>query len=56
MNAPPPPANRRYYLHRKLKKFMKVDAHKRIMMFQEDTFDNMTSTQMTSAAIRRSRI
>lgn len=48
----PPPAksrnkkNRRYYLHRRLKRFVSIDAHKRLIMFREDIFDEMNVTQL----------
>lgn len=42
MRTPPPPANRRYYLHSKVKKAFKVNATRREVIVPQDMADTIT--------------
>jgi hypothetical protein len=37
---------RRYYLHRKVKKFIKIDAYRKILYYSDDLFEQLTDQQV----------
>lgn len=37
---------RRYYLHRKLRKVMRINAHSRTLFYQEDQLHSLTDLQV----------
>lgn len=42
----PPRRTRRYYLHSKVKRFLRIDVYARTMYYTEDLFDRLTIRQV----------